>query len=558
MKKKLLLTLFVLPCVVINVIAQTNLIPNASFETNSACPTTTGQISNATSWASANTATPDYFNSCANAGTGVSVPANNTGTQNGHAASNAYAGFFAYDGTQPEYREYLQSMLTSPLAAGVTYCFSMYVSLSDSSQYSVDKIGVHFSNTAVSASDNSVIAVTPQVSNPAGTFITDNTGWTRISAEYTAVGGEQFITIGNFKTDSNTPLLSVVDGGTRNSSFYYIDDLNLDTLLTASVTESTGGATNCPGTSVTLTSTTNAANPTYLWSNGLTTPNITVELSTTTTFTVTISNGICDNVSAPVTVYISTAIPTVTATKDTSLCALNDTTTLKASGGGFSGYWWSTFTNTTDTILTTTGAKAVGATAHIAPPTGAPSRTYMVHCTDGFGCPKTNTILILDARPIIDLGNDTITFPFGGDTLDAGSGYASYLWTPGGATTQTRIVTTPGDYSVVVTDSAGCQGTDAVHILVAAGIDELYNNNNVRLYPNPADGFATLSITSQVLNNANLTFVLYDVIGREVTKMTNIKSTEVKVNFDNIEKGLYSYKVFSTENIIATGKVILK
>jgi gliding motility-associated-like protein len=48
-------------------------------------------------------------------------------------------------------------------------------------------------------------------------------------------------------------------------------------------------------------------------------------------------------------------------------------------------------------------------------------------------------------------------------TLDAGSGYSSYLWSTG-ETTQAITVSAPGNYSVTVTNSFGCQNTSSVQI----------------------------------------------------------------------------------------------
>jgi hypothetical protein len=51
-------------------------------------------------------------------------------------------------------------------------------------------------------------------------------------------------------------------------------------------------------------------------------------------------------------------------------------------------------------------------------------------------------------------------------TLDAGPGYTTYLWQDG-SETQTITVTEQGNYSVVVTNSLGCEGTDQVELSVS-------------------------------------------------------------------------------------------
>ncbi|MFP7655102.1 DUF7948 domain-containing protein [Chryseobacterium proteolyticum] len=64
--------------------------------------------------------------------------------------------------------------------------------------------------------------------------------------------------------------------------------------------------------------------------------------------------------------------------------------------------------------------------------------------------------LTLNPKPKISLP-ENIDFCKGKTlTLDAGSGFASYLWNTG-ATTQTIVVSVPGNYSVKVTNSFGCE-----------------------------------------------------------------------------------------------------
>lgn len=48
-----------------------------------------------------------------------------------------------------------------------------------------------------------------------------------ISGIYTALGGERFITIGNFKDDANTDTLHLIENGLDPQGYYYIDDVSV-------------------------------------------------------------------------------------------------------------------------------------------------------------------------------------------------------------------------------------------------------------------------------------------------------------------------------------------
>ena len=51
-------------------------------------------------------------------------------------------------------------------------------------------------------------------------------------------------------------------------------------------------------------------------------------------------------------------------------------------------------------------------------------------------------------------------------SLDAGAGFATYLWSPSGSTTRVIDVTSAGTYTVKVTDEHGCEGSAAITITV--------------------------------------------------------------------------------------------
>lgn len=214
-----------------------NLVPNPSFELYSTCPNSAGQIDYAVPWFQATTGTPDYYNSCVNGdtlwGNSLGVPKNFFGYQPAKTGT-AYSGFMIREDVNwpVNFREYIEVQLISPLVAGTKYFVSFYVSLGDSSNYASDDIGVYFSNDSALSDTSYLLYYTPQFINLSNNFITDTTNWTIISGEYIAIGGEQFITIGNFMNDVNTDTLSVAGGGDPffyNYPYYYVDDICVST-----------------------------------------------------------------------------------------------------------------------------------------------------------------------------------------------------------------------------------------------------------------------------------------------------------------------------------------
>ncbi len=107
--------------------------------------------------------------------------------------------------------------------------------------------------------------------------------------------------------------------------------------------------------------------------------------------------------------------------------------------------------------------------------TGLAAGSYdiVVREADATSCTAITTVTLEDSlgtTPIIT-GPTTYLQGSGGVTLDAGAGYASYLWSPGGETAQT-ITALAGTYSVTVTEANGCEGT-SIGIIV---IEESDNN----------------------------------------------------------------------------------
>jgi len=94
-----------------------SLIPNPSFEQTNCCPSTYSQVSCATGWSQATSATSDYFNCGYNFGA-----ATNAGLVPPPDGSGYLGTIFS-----PGWQEYVGSCLISPLIAGTTYTLQMNI-----------------------------------------------------------------------------------------------------------------------------------------------------------------------------------------------------------------------------------------------------------------------------------------------------------------------------------------------------------------------------------------------------------------------------------------------
>ncbi|MBE7441070.1 MAG: PKD domain-containing protein [Flavobacteriales bacterium] len=190
--------------------------------------------------------TPDLFSTC-NASLGVTgVPSNALGYQCPRTGEK-YAGFITYDVTG-SYREYLQGKLSTPLQAGQIYCVAMFVSLADGVPFATNNIGVHFANThqtwnAPCFSPFTPVPLTPQLNY---TCVFTDTTWVRLQWDYVAVGGEQYIIIGNFFNNGATTTANTGQPAFPNPfGYYYVDDVSVEAGSCCQVDIQIAGNTDC-------------------------------------------------------------------------------------------------------------------------------------------------------------------------------------------------------------------------------------------------------------------------------------------------------------------------
>jgi hypothetical protein len=245
----------------------------------------------------------------------------------------------------------------------------------------------------------------------------------------------------------------------------------------AAVITPSGPTTFCQGGSVTL-SASPSAGASYLWSNGATTPSITVSAAGSYTVTVTSPSG-CPNTSAPLTltvtpypvsginftrIYDDTGSGTVTRTGDDILACGNPTVRLiaVALNAGYS-YSWSTGAHTAVIDVTTSG-------------------TYTLTVTAPGGCATVSSVNVtygaIPPKPSIT-ASGTELCPAGGSVTLTAPAADSWTWS-NGATTQSIAVATPGSYTVRVRNG-GCDSVVSDPVTVTTGISSIATADSLAL-----------------------------------------------------------------------------
>ena len=217
--------------------------------------------------------------------------------------------------------------------------------------------------------------------------------------------------------------------------------VTVNPLPTAPTINASGSTTFCNGGSVDLTSSQATG---IMWSNNATSQMITVNASGTYDVTYTDGNG-CSATSAPTTVTVNAnpSAPTISASGPTSFCT-GDSVVLSSSQA--SGNVWAPNSETTQSI------------------TVMNSGSYSVTYTDGNGCSATSATTTVSSSsapaPTVQVSGSTSLCP--GETVTLTASTAdSYLWSPGGETTQSITVSAAGTYFVTVTNNDPCNGVGA-------------------------------------------------------------------------------------------------
>ena len=256
------------------------------------------------------------------------------------------------------------------------------------------------------------------------------------------------------------PATQTINVGTGNYMVTITNACGSSTSDTVSVTINSLPVINLPsdtsacGGSLTLVAGTFPLGTTFVWTGPGIVGNAnqdTVVVDETGAYSVTVTNSFGCSSTDQINVNLDTIAPVVNLGGPYNNCA--DSVLLNAGNPGMLFSW------TGPEVLNNTQTNWVSAAG-----------TYIVTVTNGCGISSTDSAEVnLNPPPTVSLGSDTAQCG-GNITLSAGNFPVgtTYLWTGpgivGGNNGPTVIVNATGSYSVLVTNTQGCTGTDAINV----------------------------------------------------------------------------------------------
>ncbi|MCF6366737.1 MAG: C10 family peptidase [Bacteroidales bacterium] len=282
-------------------------------------------------------------------------------------------------------------------------------------------------------------------------------------------------------------------------------------------------------------------------------------LTETTTFNVFATNPVsgCSNeISELFTVSIN-ALPTSSLSGSGTICD-GETTDIAINLTG-TAPWIITYTDGTNSFNETASDNPFVFTVSSA-------GTYEVTAlTDAFcnGVSFTgNAAVVVNDLPIVNLGEDVNITTNESVTLDAGTGFISYLWSDN-STEQTLFLegSTLGvgifEYSVSVEDINICENSDTVVVNVTQAVSvENLLNSGINIFPNPTNDILKITFDNDISEQENVYLKVINSIGQEIIN-TRLTDNNTEIGLKIFGKGIYFIEIISEKQVI-TKKIIVR
>lgn len=524
-----------------------SLIPNHNFESNSSCPTASGQITAATSWYETSNFSAEYYN-C-----GFT---NIASTYNAPPAPNDGTGYIGLANQSTGNKQYASACLSSNLIGGMSYTYQFDIAAANGSSSSLFNGGTSNLSYTMVLYGSTVCPVPAFPSNSCPTpadgwqvlaTVTVNasaTEWTTHSVEFVPPVNIQGIAIG---PDCNTAPnnLGLCSGGLC-YNYYYFDNLILNlTNLYPTVDVGTDIINDCtnPTNSLNAVITGGTPNFTYNWlpTTGLNNANVSNPLADpliTTDYIVTITDGNGCEHKDTVKVTVDKDPPISNTGPDQTIDCDNPSVTISATGG--TTYLWSPGTGLNSTSGSSPTSSAIITT------------NYHVTVIGDNGCESVDSVLVTVDKdlPNAVAGPDISTSCTTPDAQLTASGGGTYEWSPNLALNNPNIANpiarppTTTTYTVTVTAPNGCESTASTTVSIGDPTPIADVGPNLKIC-----GVTSVGLNPNLSTQQPADTYLWSSTNNNPTSVTFSDATNPNTTVNNLIEGTYKFYFTVSNNI---------
>lgn len=120
-----------------------------------------------------------------------------------------------------------------------------------------------------------------------------------------------------------------------------------------------------------------------------------------------------------------------------------------------------------------------------------------------------------------------------------------------------EVITTP-EGNLLVSDWANAAIRKIELPATPTTVNAVYKNQvEMKVIPNPVSSSATIKVNG-LTDTDLIQFLLYDVTGKEVTIKHTISGTQISIERENLNSGIYFYKVMQNDKVIGVDKLIIQ
>jgi hypothetical protein len=185
--------------------------------------------------------------------------------------------------------------------------------------------------------------------------------------------------------------------------------------------------------------------------------------------------------------------------------------------------------------------------------------TNSSHCYRYTQCYVRGPVATATASQYLVAAGTPITLSGSALSVSEASANYTYEWTstPAGFTSTlqnpTDSPTSTTTYTLTVTNTnLGCSASTAVQVQVGSGLSDYENNERFSVSPNPTTGL--LSLSGNMLNEANYEVCVYNAQGQMLLQQANIRA----IDLSELRNGLYFLVLTSGQSAPCIRKVLLE